>query len=395
MTHKINFYYITILFLTCNFFYGQNLLIDGTVLDENNFEIPFAAVGILKKNIGTTSTSEGTFSFIVSSNEIQDTLEISSLGFKTFKIKVKDYLEKKNKLITLSEQLTQLDEVVVKAPINYIERALKSLKNNSLSNSHQLNILYRRWDVEEEKCAFFIEQFIKAIDKGPNSNIIKSNIENQRKSADYRFVKNEAQYHPLQYTEWNNPLRRGIRAKDYKWKKIKNSSYDNEDVLIFEGINDNFDKLKLIIGFESYKIYQVESDKNPKVGKSQIGLWIYKKNSEGKLYLSYHKREWKGARELPENVKRAMISSGKKVREFYPVSFRHELIVTKMIENKQKFDKFMDMEQKDMSLYDIAYNQSFWHNFSLPPKTNYYKKNILELESRFGVKIENQFKYSN
>ena len=55
----------------------------------------------------------------------------------------------------------------------------------------------------------------------------------------------------------------------------------------------------------------------------------------------------------------------------------------------------MDMEQKDMSLYDIAYNQSFWDNFSLPPKTNYYKKNILELESRFGVKIENQFKYSN
>ena len=53
------------------------------------------------------------------------------------------------------------------------------------------------------------------------------------------------------------------------------------------------------------------------------------------------------------------------------------------------------MEQKDMSLYDVAYNKSFWHNFSLPPETDYYKKNIKELESRFGVSIETQFKYSN
>ena len=133
---------------------AQNLLIDGSIIDDNDFEIPFAAVGILKKNIGTTSTIEGTFSFIVSPNEIEDSLEISSIGFKTFKIKVKDYIDKKVKTIRLSEQLTQLDEVVVKAPINYIEKALKLLKTNTISVNHQLNLLYRRWDVEENKCAF-------------------------------------------------------------------------------------------------------------------------------------------------------------------------------------------------------------------------------------------------
>ena len=221
MYFKSSFYCLILSFLSLNFLGAQNLLIDGSIIDDNDFEIPFAAVGILKKNIGTTSTIEGTFSFIVSPNEIDDSLEISSIGFKTFKIKVKDYINKKVKTIRLSEQLTQLDEVVVKAPINYIEKALKLLKTNTISVNHQLNLLYRRWDVEENKCAFFIEQYIKVIDRGPNSYMVKSNIENQRKSADYRFVKNEAKFHPLQYTEWNNPLRKGIKVKSFKWKKIK------------------------------------------------------------------------------------------------------------------------------------------------------------------------------
>ena len=395
MYFKSSFYCLILSFLSLNFLGAQNLLIDGSIIDDNDFEIPFAAVGILKKNIGTTSTIEGTFSFLVSPNEIEDSLEISSIGFKTFKIKVKDYIDKKVKTIRLSEQLTQLDEVVVKAPINYIEKALKLLKTNTISVNHQLNLLYRRWDVEENKCAFFIEQYIKVIDRGPNSYMVKSSIENQRKSADYRFVKNEAKFHPLQYTEWNNPLRKGIKVKSFKWKKIKNSTYDNEDVLFFEGVNENKDKINIVIGFETYKIYQIEYDWKPNVGRSQRGMWIYKKNNEGKLYLSYHNREWVGARKLPENVRKTMINSGQKVREYYPVSFRHELIVTQMTQQKQNFDKFDDMEQKDMSLYDVAYNKSFWHNFSLPPKTDYYKKNIKELESRFGVSIETQFKYSN
>ena len=395
MYFKSSFYCLILSFLSLNFLGAQNLLIDGSIIDDNDFEIPFAAVGILKKNIGTTSTIEGTFSFIVSPNEIEDSLEISSIGFKTFKIKVKDYIDKKVKTIRLSEQLTQLDEVIVKAPINYIEKALKLLKTNTISVNHQLNLLYRRWDVEENKCAFFIEQYIKVIDRGPNSYMVKSNIENQRKSADYRFVKNEAKFHPLQYTEWNNPLRKGIKVKSFKWKKIKNSTYDNEDVLFFEGVNENKDKINIVIGFETYKIYQIEYDWKPNVGRSQRGMWIYKKNNEGKLYLSYHNREWVGARKLPENVRKKMINSGQKVREYYPVSFRHELIVTQMTQQKQNFDKFDDMEQKDMSLYDVAYNKSFWHNFSLPPETDYYKKNIKELESRFGVSIETQFKYSN
>ena len=127
----------------------QNIIIEGSVVDEFDYEVPFAAVGILKKNIGTTSTMEGTFSFLVTKNELNDILEISSIGFETIKINVQDFINRRDKKIILKEKLTALDEVVVKAPINYINQAIKSLKINTISKSHQLNILYRRWDVEE------------------------------------------------------------------------------------------------------------------------------------------------------------------------------------------------------------------------------------------------------
>ena len=126
---------------------SQNIIIEGSVVDEFDYEVPFAAVGILKKNIGTTSTMEGTFSFLVTKNELNDVLEISSIGFETIKINVQDFINRKDKKIILKEKLTALDEVVVKAPINYINQAIKSLKINTISKSHQLNILYRRWDV--------------------------------------------------------------------------------------------------------------------------------------------------------------------------------------------------------------------------------------------------------
>ena len=395
MIFKINSYIlITLLFLS-NILYTQNIIVEGSVVDEFDYEVPFAAVGILKKNIGTTSTMEGSFSFLVTVNELDDELEISSIGFETLKINVREFINRKDKKIILKEKLTALDEVVVKAPINYVNQAIKLLKVNTISKSHQLNILYRRWDVEENKCRFFLEHFIKAIDQGPNSNIVRASVENIRKSSDYRFVKNESQFHPLRYTEWSNPLRKGIRTKSYNWKKIGNSSYDGEDVLIFEGIDKEEAKITLYIGYESYKIYRLEYERDPNVGRYANSMWIYKKNISGKLYLSYMTREWVGARRLPENVKRTMISSGQKVKEFYPVSFRHELFVTKLIEEKSKFDSFLDMEQKDMSLYRLPYNKFFWQNFSVPPETKVYKDNIKELESLYGVPIETQFLYSN
>ncbi len=394
---KINYiisFFILFSFIYSNTFSQSRIVIEGSVVDEYEMEVPYAAVGIIKKNIGVTSTEDGTFSFFVSNNELDDTLEISSIGFESFKIKIKDFIYR-DKRIVLKEKVSALEGVIVSAPINNVKLAFKLMKENFINNTHQLDILYRRWDVEENICRYFIEHYLTVLEKGPPSMLRRYSLKESRNSADYRYVKNNAQTHPIENTVWMNPLRNGASIRSMKWKKIDVSSYDDEDIIIYEGTNDD-ETIKLFIGFETNKIYRAERSWKPNVGRSQSGIWIYKKNSIGKLYLSYHQREWVGARRLPQNVKNILSSNGKKVPEFVPVEFRHELFVVGIKENKKDFDKFEEtLEKKDMSLYKIPYDDFFWKNFSLPPETNYFKKNKSELESIYKVSLETQFKFSN
>ena len=157
--------------------------------------------------------------------------------FKTFKISVNDFLSKKDKKIILEENITVLTDIIVNSNEDYVKNALKNLKKTSVSDPHQLKILYRRWSVEDNICRYYIEHFINAIDRGPSSYISDFNITQSRRSSEYRFIKNEQKLHSLKYMEYNNPLRKGISVKSYDWKKQGVSSYDGEDVIILEGIS--------------------------------------------------------------------------------------------------------------------------------------------------------------
>lgn len=382
--------------LVCFCSFSQSkILIKGLIIDQENYPVPYAGVGVIEKNIGTTSTEEGTFRFYVTDGELNDMLEISSIGYHTYKILIKDFISRKNNKIVLEEKTTELSEISLMTTEEYVMNALKTLKKNTISKNHELKILYRRWSVEDNICRFYIEHLMNVIDKGPSSYMTKYSIEQSRKSSEYRFIKNLQNRHAIEYMEMNNPLRRGIYLNDYQWKKVKNSSYDGEDVTIIEGSDDS-NIIKLFIGYDTFKIYRLEiTRKPPKVGKYLHAIYLYKKNIHGKLYLSYHKREWQGFGKIPENVKRLMLQKNKSIGNYMPVAFRHEAYVLGLEEDKKKFNTYETTEKKDMTLYQIPYKSSFWNTVSLPPKTNFYSKNIRELESLYGVPIETQFKYSN
>ena len=373
----------------------NNIPISGKVMDDKGFEIPYAAIGIVSKNIGTTSTEDGTFYFQISAAELKDTLSFSSLGFSTYKLPVSKLVQNEEMVIILEEKTTSLREVVVNSTSFYVRQALKKLKVNTLNKNHELDLLYRRWSVEDNVCRFLIEQNIKAIDRGPSSYLNKFFIENTRTSADYRFVKNEQKLHALKYMEYNNPLRKGLELNSYKWETIGDSSYDNEDVMIVQGVISGVETITLYIGLDSSKIYKLEMEKKPKIGKSLKATYIYKNNKADKLYLSYHQREWKGASKLPENVRRAMISASKTAPVYIPIAYRHEVYVLNLVEDKSKFKTGESVSNLDMSNYESNYDVQFWESLSIPPETNFYRKNVEELEGIYNVPLEDQFKYAN
>ena len=143
-------YFFKIFFLVPFIFIAQNrVVVDGVIIDEFDEPVPYAAVGIIEKNIGVASNDEGRFHLVVTRNELEDILEVSSIGFETFKIPVKDFINAETQVIVLKENITQLDDVELLAPKEYVNAALKNLKNTTISKPHQLGILYRRASVED------------------------------------------------------------------------------------------------------------------------------------------------------------------------------------------------------------------------------------------------------
>ena len=387
---------VVVFFQPCIITAQNRISIEGVVYDEYDYPIPYASVGILKKNIGISSTEEGTFKFYISNNELSDVIEISSIGFEPFEITVQNFIALKDKTFILKEKITELNEVSIESPKNIVKNAFKKLKENTLSRKHKLGILYRRWSVEDKICRYFIEQYIDVLDRGPSSYIHAFDVLQSRTSSDYRFIKNEQDRHALQFMALNNPLRNGPSIGSYNWKKIEDTFYEGEDVLVVQGTQQNGNSITFYIGFESSKIYKIEKNTiSMNVGKSLNALYIYKNNNQGKLYLSYHKRQWEGAVKTPDHVKRAMRQAGKKERKYIPISYRHEIFVLDLEDGDSKIKLENESLQQDMTLYKIPYDEQFWMNISLPPETKFYLKNINELESLYDVPIETQFKFSN
>lgn len=369
--------------------FSQNKVgVQGFVKDNLGYEVPYAAVSIPSKYIGTSTTEDGSFYLSLTSNNLEDFLEISSIGYLTYKIKVGDFLKLSDKTIVLEEDVVSLDEVMLLAPKAYVTNAIKSLKKNALSDRHQLNVLYRRFSTEAGKARFLVEHYIKVVDKGMSSaQYSRIEVTEGRKSADYRFLKDKYPGHQAVNMANTNPIRKGINKNDYTWTKIGNSSYDGEDIAIIEGKGKKgvWGWIKLYIGIDTFSVYKIESS-------NLNSVWVYKKNGDGKIVLSYHNRAWE--KELPINKTQQQLMgvSSKTVK----ASYRHEAFVLGIETNSKKIKVGNEQGYRiDMGDIPVRYNQTFWENLSMPPETAFYRKYAVELRSIYGVPLDVQFELVN
>ena len=362
----------------------NKIILEGIVIDKESITIPYAAITIASKNIGTSTTEEGKFYLSLSMSNLSDTLLISSMGFETKRIQIQNFITNKQKIIVLKENITSLTTVEILKPEDFIKKARKQSKENFVSDNHRLNVLYRRSSVEQNVSKFFVEQYLAFRYKGPTSYLSKIQVLESRKSADYRIANLKQNMHSVNFMADNNPLNNPQLLKKMMWKKIGDTNYDGEGVVIIEG-KAKHSRAKFYIGVEDYSIYKTESS-------ALDAVYIYKKNKEGKLYLSYHNRTWKTKKEISSNHQKLM----KLKQPQMNVSYRHELFVLGIETDKKNMKmKSFGGYDSDMGDIEIPYNQTFWRNFSLPPETEFYKKIKKELESNYGVPLEQQYLYSN
>ena len=102
--------------------------IEGIIKDsETEKPIPYVNIGIVKKDKGTVSTEGGKFEFEIPSNFMNDTIKLSSIGYQSKSMLVKNFVAilKTNPIIELIPDIVELEEVVV---------ANKKLKEKIIGN---------------------------------------------------------------------------------------------------------------------------------------------------------------------------------------------------------------------------------------------------------------------
>jgi len=378
-------FFICLLYSVFSNSQNDKIEIKGTVVDEFNNLIPYAAVGIIKKYIGTASTEDGEFSFYITKSELQDSISVSNLGYETYKIKVSDYLDLAEKVIKLKEANTELDEVTLLPISHYVFTAIEKLKENTLSDKRQLTFLFRRAAEEDGKAKFLVENYIKVKDRGPAYRTGIIQVVESRKSADYRYWKRKQWQHAIHGMYNVNPIKPNnsmhkVNLKRFKWVKIGDSSYEDEDVIVVEGKHPKLDweKIKIYIGIDSYKIYKIER---------RAAIYIYKKHVSGKMVLSYYRTNWGFPRHaVPEHLLGTSAES---------LHYKVEAFVLDVETDKKKMKAYPYGDDMDMGILDLPYNPDFWKNLSVPPDTKFYTRIKNELEGLYGVSLEKQYQLVN
>jgi CarboxypepD_reg-like domain len=92
----------------------ENLTLTGLVTDkEAHTPLAYVSVGILNKPLGTVTDTLGHFIFTIGQENISDSLQLSIVGYFTWRISVKDFVSAGDKTISLFVKTQRLREVTV------------------------------------------------------------------------------------------------------------------------------------------------------------------------------------------------------------------------------------------------------------------------------------------
>jgi len=174
---------------------GQSIKIEGRVLNIKEQPVPYANVGIISKGVGTSTNEAGQFQLIFDQSLSKDTLDISSIGYKTSALLLSKILSNKNDTLTiyLSEHHVVMKEVKVTALYQnakyVVEEALSNYYKNYNKKRYQLQGFYRGLIRNDEQYVMLSEALVTIDDRGYKKHGDKRvRLDALRKSNDMRTM---------------------------------------------------------------------------------------------------------------------------------------------------------------------------------------------------------------
>ncbi len=154
-----------------------------------------ASIYIENSTIGSVSNTDGRFVLSVPQELENDTLIISSIGYKSFRTLVSDFVN--NEDIFLEEDIASLDEVLIVAETrpktgnDVVLRAIEKLSENLPEQPYLQKGFLRHKEFNKKEYKWLIESAITLYDSsyasGAKDNL-KINVDENRKSYDLRDV---------------------------------------------------------------------------------------------------------------------------------------------------------------------------------------------------------------
>ncbi|WP_460218096.1 carboxypeptidase-like regulatory domain-containing protein [Psychroserpens sp. MEBiC05023] len=201
----------------------KNKIVDfGTLMP-----IESASIYVKNTTIGTVSNSDGKFALQVSQEFAKDTLIISSIGYKSFKIPVGEFDNSEE--VYLEEDIASLDEILLIAETrpttgnDIVLRAMEKLSNNLPDSAYIQKGFLRHKERNKVEFKWLIESAITVYDSGFASNsddYLKINVDQMRKSYDLRDVDSIFSY--VSYKNQNTRNRR-LKPKDVRRSQLETS----------------------------------------------------------------------------------------------------------------------------------------------------------------------------
>jgi len=188
------------LFTLLIFFIGATTFaqteLKGKVADFLTYQpIESASVYLENTTIGSITNADGNFVLKVPQQHLQDTLVISSIGYKSFKVVINEFENGSD--IFLEEDVASLDEVVIVADPRpttgngIVQKAIEKLPKNLPEQPYLQKGFLRHKERNKKEYKWLIESAITIYDSSYASgakNNLKINVDETRKSYDLRDI---------------------------------------------------------------------------------------------------------------------------------------------------------------------------------------------------------------
>lgn len=344
-------------------------IISGKIIDSNNEPIPFAHIRLENTNIGTISNDIGVFKLVVHIENKDKLLIISSLGYKTEKITLDDEYQ----TITLTEDVTQLNEVVIVSKDyakELVENAIKAIPNNyPIVNERHTGFFRETTTWENEKKPIFInEAVIEAIKEDYTKRNKSGDVKlvelrkyegEELDSLDFRIHAGSHHIHRFDIVARREAFLSNPKA--YKYSIVDTLRQNDKDVykVLIKKKNENF--AHVYIQEETFAIIKADIKLNSNFGiLGYHDLFLLGNREFLNFTVTYEQGEDKRWRFMNSYYKTAFKKQGK------ILNLTSEYVTTNITTNNREIP-YLERLQFSETLLDETkkYNSEFWNNYTI------------------------------